>query len=165
MKSRFYALATAVISLLLVGCSGSTSSPGTVQAAGGYSNATVTGTYAIALSGIEPMSGPFYNFGIMATLASTGTGQFTGTYTEHVQLLNTNLTGNPQCPGTISGGTYSITTTGIGTASMTFSPSSPSAICTTLSAVFVIATNSTGGEIVLTEEDGTAESSGTGIQQ
>jgi hypothetical protein len=167
MKLQFYALAPALISLLLVGCTTKISTT-PVQAAAGYSNATVTGHYATAINGIVPLSnGSFAYFGIMAHVVSTGGGQFTGDYDAkfHNYMVGGGSYSPTECDGTITGGTYSIGSTGDGTASLTFSPTTPSAICTALSASFEISTTAAGDQIALAEIDGTATSSGTGILQ
>jgi hypothetical protein len=151
--------------LLLSGCG--KMSPSAVQAqSGSYSDATLTGSYAVALSGTEGIStGQIAEFDIMASLTASGTGQITGTYSEFINYLNNpsmgvNPTGN--CTGTVSGGTYSINSNGYGTATMTFAPSSTQS-CLNLPASFEISTNPAGSSVVLAEMDGTAVSSGTGI--
>ncbi len=168
MKRQIYVLASATISLLLIGCSGAVPSGGPVQAATSYSNATVTGHYATAINGILPLSnGSFAYFGIMAHVVSTGGGQFTGSYSAkfHNYMVGGGSYSPTECDGTLTAGTYSIGSTGDGTANLTFSPTTPSTICTAFSAGFEISTTAAGDQIALAEIDGIATSSGTGILQ
>jgi hypothetical protein len=168
MNLRVYVLASVTISLLLIGCNNSVSSPGSVQAATGYSNATVTGHYATAINGIIPLSnGSFAYFGIMAHVVSTGAGTFTGSYDAkfHNYMVGGGSYSPSECDGTITSGTYSIGSNGDGQASLTFSPTTPSSVCAAISAGFEISTTAAGDQIALAEIDGTATSSGTGILQ
>jgi len=171
MQSRFGSFALVGVLLLLAGCSGS--SPSTVQAQSGssFSNATISGTYGVALSGTEGIStGQIAEFDIAANLVANGAGQISGTYSEFINYLNnqngvTNATGN--CTGTVSGGTYSFNSvngSGSGTANLTFVPSSTQS-CIRLPASYTFSTNVAGSTIVFAEMDGIAVSSGTGILQ
>jgi Flp pilus assembly protein TadG len=167
MQSRFGSFALVAVLLLLGGCG--KASPSSVQAQSGssFSNATRTGTYAIALSGTQGLAnGQIAEFDIMANVVATGTGQLSGTYSEFINYLENGTGSNPtgSCTGTITSGTYSVNGSGGGNVNVTFAPSSTQS-CLTYKPNFTIATNPTGSMIVLAEMDGADSVAGTGILQ
>jgi hypothetical protein len=106
--------------LILSACSGSGGqNSGTVLAQSGYTNASVTGTYAFSIVAPYNGSGPFYDE--IGTITFDGNGHITGgsgtAYfaTSSTSCASTNLTGNYSVQTSGAGsGTLSSTVTGTG---------------------------------------------------
>ena len=148
-----FALVLSLTTAALTGCGSSSSSSGSiftpppVQAAT-YSNASITGTYAVNFT-MGDSNGIFTSSG---TFTADGNGNISsGTLTEY------SLGGN--CTTTFTG-TYTIQSDGSGTASAITTPggASPCTASTTLQLVAQAAQQ--GQQLLLTESDGNAIATG-----
>lgn len=135
----------------LVACSGGSGAPTAtivppVQAQSGYSNADVTGNYNFELAGASiQINGAAVGHG---TLDANGSGSFTsGTYAISVPGMQT-------CSGTLAG-SYTIPTSGLGTATLTATPDATSISngCQIATLSFSLAPSLNGNTIAFSEND------------
>jgi hypothetical protein len=151
LQSRALALAACLILLPLVSCSGHNS----VQAAGAYSNASLSGTYSYSQMGIAA-NGSFI-FDLIGVLTADGKGSVTG---GGVNVYITGTTG--ACPATL-GGTYSINANGSGTMSLTITSTTNCVPTATTSYTLQLAQSGSMG--LAAESDNLVYSQGTLLKQ
>lgn len=139
----------------LVGCSsGSLVNPSTVQAAT-YSNASLTGTYAVNFTQANSVG----VFTSMGTFVADGAGNITaGALTEYA--------GGTPCSITFTG-TYVLQSTAAGTASLTTKPASTAGcpVNSTGTVNLILQAAQQGQTILITESDTGAVATGTASKQ
>ncbi len=114
MKKLLVIFASASLLLSLNACSpGTTSSTSTVLAQTAYSNASLNGTYSVTLSGVTAqLSSNVYNYSAIGTIQLNGSGLVTGGTLNTANII--------PCVANVSG-TYSLQSTGLGTANLSLS--------------------------------------------
>lgn len=145
-------LLVAVAALGFAGCGGLAAAQGSSS----YSNATLSGNYALTASGIFQGGAGSYPFDLMATFHADGAGHITGgAVTEY-------LAGGLVCNAALTGG-YTISPSGAGNAVLALGASP--GVCASNTFAYLIAVNAAGTSVLFAESDQVAEVSGLAIRQ
>lgn len=154
---RFLSVAVLILlCLMLAECGGRGSTPTVSAQSPTYSEASLNGSYAFSVVGDWTQGQAFNGIG---TIVFNGSGAITGgSLTELV------FTTGPSCPATLTG-TYSISSSGSGTAQITATPDSPCTGAWQGSSPFNIEVSQSGASVLLASTSSSPAFTGTALKQ